>query len=105
MFYPIIASPLLVRLLYSLGDLAIGYMLLQITEIKDQDAAKEKMIRQYGDKIEDPGMDGLTVATLYLFNPFTIASCLGRSTILYSNVAAVAGIWMGMRRKCNIPLV
>ncbi|KAF9958696.1 hypothetical protein BGZ65_001239, partial [Modicella reniformis] len=104
LFYPIIASPFLVKLLYTLSDLAIGYMLLQITGIKDQDTAKEKKIRQYGDKIEDPGMDGLTVATLYLFNPFTIASCLGKSTILYSNLAVVAGIWMGMRRNKSLAM-
>jgi phosphatidylinositol glycan class U len=76
-------------------------MLLRITAIKDQDSVTEKKVRQYGGKEEEPGMDGLTVATLYLFNPFTIASCVGKSTILFSNMAAVAGIWMGMRRKCH----
>ncbi|KAG0359811.1 hypothetical protein BGZ54_009812 [Gamsiella multidivaricata] len=92
-------SPLLVNTLYILGDLAVAYMLLQITAIKEQDSLNEKKIQQYGNKIEEPGMDGLTVAALYLFNPFTIASCIGRSTILYSNVAVVSGIWMGMKRN------
>ncbi|KAI8345913.1 cell division cycle protein [Mortierella sp. GBAus27b] len=104
LFYPFIASPFLVKILYSLGDLVIGYMLLQITGIKNQDASTKKRIQQYGEKIEDPGMDGLTVATLYLFNPFTIASCLGRSTILFSNAATVAGIWMGMRRNKTLAM-
>lgn len=74
-------------------------MLLQITELKDKDSAKAQKIRQFGDRIEDAGMDGLKVATFYLFNPYTIASCIGRSTILYSNMAVVAGIWMGMKGK------
>ncbi|KAG0317312.1 hypothetical protein BGZ99_006397 [Dissophora globulifera] len=104
LFYPILSSPLLVNLLYILGDLAIGYMLLQITAIKDQDSAHAKKIRQYGGQLESPGMDGVTVAALYLFNPFTIASCLGRSTILYSNLAVVAGIWMGMKRNQNLAM-
>lgn len=77
-------------------------MLLQITAIKDKDYAKEKKITQYGGKAEEPGMGGLSVATLYLFNPYTIASCIGRSTILYSNAAIVTAIWMGM--KGNVPL-
>jgi len=42
-------------------------------------------------------MDGLTVAMLYLFNPFTIATCVAKSTLLFSNIATVAGIWMGMK--------
>lgn len=77
-------------------------MLLRITAIKDKDYSKEKKITQYGGKEEESGMGGLSVATLYLFNPYTIASCIGRSTILYSNAAVVAAIWMGM--KGNVPL-
>jgi phosphatidylinositol glycan class U len=85
-------------------------MLLQITTIKDRDYAKEKKITQYGGKEEEPGMSGLSVATLYLFNPYTIASCIGRSTILYSNAAVVAAIWMGMKgtllyRVTLVPLI
>jgi phosphatidylinositol glycan class U len=102
LFYPIISSPLLVKLLYILGDLVIGYMLREITALKDRDNAQEKKIKQYGNKMEEPGMDGLTVATLYLFNPFTIASCIGKSTLLFSNMATVAGIWMGMKGSIYI---
>jgi len=72
-------------------------MLLQITSLKDKASAKENKIREYGSRLEAPGMTGLTVATLYLFNPYTIVSCIGRSTILFSNMAAIAGIWMGMK--------
>lgn len=72
-------------------------MLFQITSLKDKASAKENKIREYGNRLEAPGMTGLTVATLYLFNPYTIVSCIGRSTILFSNLAIVAGIWMGMK--------
>lgn len=72
-------------------------MLQEITALKDKDNSREKKIRQYGNKEEAPGMDGLTVAMLYLFNPFTIVSCVGKSTLLFSNIATVAGIWMGMK--------
>ncbi|KAI9241518.1 hypothetical protein MVEG_11947 [Podila verticillata NRRL 6337] len=97
LFYPIISSSLLVKLLYTLSDLVIGYMLLQITSLKDMASAKENKIREYGNRPEAAGMTGLTVATLYLFNPYTIVSCIGRSTIIFSNMAVVAGIWMGMK--------
>ncbi|KAG0097102.1 hypothetical protein BGZ93_003434 [Podila epicladia] len=72
------------------------YMLLQITHLKDK-ASKESKIQEYGNRLEAPGVTGLTVATLYLFNPYTIVSCIGRSTIIFSNMAVVAGIWMGMK--------
>ncbi|KAF9912846.1 hypothetical protein EC991_008712 [Linnemannia zychae] len=104
LFYPIITSPLLVNFFYILADLAIGYMLLHITAIKDKDYAKVKKIKQYGGKEEEPGMSGLSVATLYLFNPYTIASCIGRSTILYSNAAVVAAIWMGMKGNKSLAM-
>ncbi|KAF9923783.1 hypothetical protein FBU30_006171 [Linnemannia zychae] len=104
LFYPIISAPLLVNILYMLSDLAIGYMLLQITTIKDRDNAKEKKIMQYGGKKEEPGMSGLAVATLYLFNPYTIVNCIGRSTILFSNAAVVAAIWMGMKGNKSLAM-
>lgn len=77
-------------------------MLLQITALKDRASAKESKIREYGNSLEAPGIAGLTVATLYLFNPYTIVSCIGRSTILFSNMAVVAGIWMGMKGNVAI---
>ncbi|KAF8943596.1 hypothetical protein BGZ47_005266 [Haplosporangium gracile] len=104
LFYPIISSPFLVNLFYILSDIAIGYMLLQITGIKDKDCAKGEKITQYGGKEEELGMGGLSVATLYLFNPYTIASCIGRSTILYSNAVVVAAIWMGMKGNKNLAM-
>ncbi|KAI1295156.1 hypothetical protein EDD11_007962 [Mortierella claussenii] len=104
LFYPIIDNPLAVKLLYSLVDLAVGYMLLQITAIKDRDSVYEKKILQYGNKVEEPGMSGLTVASLYLFNPYTLASCLGKSTILFTNAAVIAGIWMGMKRNRTLAI-
>ncbi|KAF9915245.1 hypothetical protein BX616_006569 [Lobosporangium transversale] len=104
LFYLIINSPPLVNALYILVDLAIGYMLLQITAIKERDSTSEKKIMQYGDKTEESGMSGLTVASLYLFNPFTIVSCIGKSTILFSNMAVVAGIWMGMKRNKGLAM-
>ncbi|KAG0344747.1 hypothetical protein BG004_004199 [Podila humilis] len=97
LFYPIISSPLLVKLLYTLTDLAIGFILLQIALLKDKATSKEQKIKEYGGGMETPGMTGLTVATLYLFNPYSIVSCIGKSTILFSNLAVVAGIWMGMK--------
>ncbi|KAF9419364.1 hypothetical protein BGZ94_009437 [Podila epigama] len=97
LFYPIISSPLLVKLLYTFSDLAIGYMLLQIATLKEKAWERETKIREYGGRVETTVMTALTVASLYLFNPYTIASCIGRSTILFSNMAVVAGIWMGMK--------
>ncbi|KAF9429490.1 hypothetical protein BGZ76_001227 [Entomortierella beljakovae] len=104
LFYPIISYPVLINLVYILGDLTIGYMLMQIADIKSKDLAKDRKVQQYGNVVEEPGMTSLTVATLFLFNPFTIASCIGKSTILYSNVAVVSGIWMGMKRNKSLAM-
>lgn len=42
-----------------------------------------------------------TVAEIdrYLFNPLTIASCLGRSTILFTNCSILMAIWNAIERK------
>ncbi|KAF9969432.1 hypothetical protein BGZ73_008221 [Actinomortierella ambigua] len=105
LFYPVISIPVLVRLLFIAGDLAIGYMLSQMAKLKASQKSREKK-SSTGSMAEMEGstLSGLAVASLYLYNPFTVASCVGQSTILFSNLAVVVSLWMGMRGNKSIAM-
>ncbi|KAG0268275.1 hypothetical protein DFQ27_007126 [Actinomortierella ambigua] len=109
LFYPIISIPVLVRLLYIASDLAIGSMLSRMAELKASQMSRKQQHEKENTtgsmaEMEGSTWSGLTVASLYLFNPFTVASCVGQSTILFSNVAVVASLWMGMKGNKSIAM-
>ncbi|KAL4754196.1 hypothetical protein BDW72DRAFT_166937 [Aspergillus terricola var. indicus] len=85
--------PLPTALLYSLVDLLNANALVAIS-----DSAQAVSGRLYTATRKQIKWDGTVVAAWFLFNPFTIATCLGRSTavftstgILYALSAAVQG--------------
>ncbi|KAL4820554.1 GPI transamidase subunit PIG-U [Aspergillus spinulosporus] len=85
--------PMPTALLYSLVDLLNAYALVTIS-----DSAQAVSGRLYASSRKLIKWDGTVVAAWFLFNPFTIATCLGRSTavftstgILYAISAAVQG--------------
>ncbi|KAL2858868.1 GPI transamidase subunit PIG-U [Aspergillus pseudodeflectus] len=85
--------PLPTALFYSLVDLLNAKALVTIS-----DSAQAVSGRLYSSIRKDIKWDGSVVAAWFLFNPFTIATCLGRSTgvftstgILYALSAAVQG--------------
>ncbi|RDW93896.1 GPI-anchor transamidase subunit GAB1 [Aspergillus mulundensis] len=85
--------PLPTALLYSLIDLLNANALVTIS-----DSAQAVSGRLYTSIRKQIKWDGAVVAAWFLFNPFTIATCLGRSTavftstgILYALSAAVQG--------------
>ncbi|KAL4966249.1 GPI-anchor transamidase subunit GAB1 [Aspergillus stella-maris] len=85
--------PLPTALFYSLVDLLNANALVTIS-----DSAQARSGRLYTSIRKDIKWDGALVAAWFLFNPFTIATCLGRSTavftstgILYALSAAVQG--------------
>ncbi|KAL4929981.1 GPI-anchor transamidase subunit GAB1 [Aspergillus undulatus] len=87
------ACPLPTALFYSLVDLLNASALVTIS-----DSAQAVSGRLYTSIRKDIKWDGAVVAAWFLFNPFTIATCLGRSTavftstgILYALSAAVQG--------------
>ncbi|KAL4954749.1 GPI transamidase subunit PIG-U [Aspergillus filifer] len=85
--------PLPTALFYSLVDLLNANALVTIS-----DSAQARSGRLYTSTRKGIKWDGALVAAWFLFNPFTIATCLGRSTavftstgILYALSAAVQG--------------
>ncbi|CBF75296.1 hypothetical protein AN3826.2 [Aspergillus nidulans FGSC A4] len=85
--------PIPTALLYSLVDLLNANALVTIS-----DSAQAVSGRLYTSSRKLIKWDGIAVAAWFLFNPFTIATCLGRSTavftstgILYAISAAVQG--------------
>ncbi|KAL4765978.1 GPI-anchor transamidase subunit GAB1 [Aspergillus foveolatus] len=85
--------PIPTALLYSLVDLLNANALVTIS-----DSAQAVSGRLYTSSRKLIKWDGIVVAAWFLFNPFTIATCLGRSTaiftstgILYAIAAAVQG--------------
>ncbi|KAL4796528.1 GPI transamidase subunit PIG-U [Aspergillus venezuelensis] len=85
--------PLPTALFYSLVDLLNANALVTIS-----DSAQARSGRLYTSIRKDIKWDGALVAAWFLFNPFTIATCLGRSSavftstgILYALSAAVEG--------------
>ncbi|OJJ59884.1 hypothetical protein ASPSYDRAFT_44278 [Aspergillus sydowii CBS 593.65] len=87
------ACPLPTALFYSLVDLLNASALVTIS-----DSTQAVSGRLYSSIRKHLKWDGAVVAAWFLFNPFTIATCLGRSTavftstgILYALSAAVQG--------------
>ncbi|KAL2823658.1 GPI transamidase component PIG-U [Aspergillus cavernicola] len=85
--------PFPTALFYSLVDLLNASALVTIS-----DSAQAVSGRLYSSVRKQIKWDGVVVAAWFLFNPFTIATCLGRSTavftttgILYALSAAVQG--------------
>ncbi|CAK7262431.1 hypothetical protein SEPCBS57363_000018 [Sporothrix epigloea] len=79
--------PVFTYLLYIAVDLLSAHALARIAESGEAGASA---------KFESPRREkrwsGLVVAAVYLFNPFTIATCIGRSTSVFSTCAILYAI-------------
>ncbi|KAG9299526.1 hypothetical protein G9A89_020697 [Geosiphon pyriformis] len=98
-FQPLTYLPdFLIYLTYIGIDLLIAYVLSGITRIK-QDFYKNlpRLDIELVDGNRPNEIDPWVVAGLYLFNPFTIATCLSRSTIVFTNLAIVLGTYYSLR--------
>ncbi|CAK7269977.1 hypothetical protein SEPCBS119000_003851 [Sporothrix epigloea] len=85
--------PLFTYILYIAVDLLSARALAQIADSGEAGASAKYESPRRGKR-----WSGLVIAALYLFNPFTIATCIGRSTsvfttcaILYAISRAIAG--------------
>ncbi|CAG8501437.1 8685_t:CDS:2 [Ambispora gerdemannii] len=89
-------------LTYILVDLLLGYLLSQISRTKEQlykDLPRVDDIELIDDnksegENEEPSW---VVAGLYLFNPLTIATCLSKSTITFTNLAIALGTFYSLK--------
>ncbi|KAI9596477.1 GPI transamidase subunit PIG-U [Syncephalis fuscata] len=80
-------------LIFPLIDLACGYWLLKISEYKSLlDIPKQKTVYK-------PSKDcwHFLAAGLYLFNPYTVLSCLARSTLGFAHLSLLSSIGLAMQ--------
>ncbi|CAK7226960.1 hypothetical protein SCUCBS95973_006374 [Sporothrix curviconia] len=89
--------PVFTYLLYIAVDLLSAHALVQIAD-SGEAGASAKFVSPRHEK----RWSGFVIAAVYLFNPFTIATCIGRSTnvfstcaILYAISKAIAGAPLG----------
>ncbi|CAG8759824.1 3624_t:CDS:2 [Cetraspora pellucida] len=88
-----------IPLTYIITDLLIAYLLADITRIKQhlyKDFPRIDVELEAGKPKE---IDPWIVSGLYLFNPLTVASCLSRSTLLFTNLSIVLGIYYSLRNN------
>ncbi|KAI1262799.1 GPI transamidase component-like protein [Xylariaceae sp. FL1019] len=79
--------PFFTYLLYVLVDIASAHALYQIAE--SGEAAVSKL---FTSARKDKQWSGYVVAAIYLFNPFTIATCLGRPTNVFTTCAILHAV-------------
>jgi GPI-anchor transamidase subunit U len=75
-------------LLFTLIDLANSYALMQIAN-----SGESVSTRLFTSPRKEGRLDGATVGIACLFNPFTIAACLGRSTSILTNTAIIHAVY------------
>ncbi|PGH14069.1 hypothetical protein AJ80_06073 [Polytolypa hystricis UAMH7299] len=83
--------PLLSGLVYILLDLLSANALITISN-----SAEAVVSRLYTSPRKDVRWSGASIAAGFLFNPFTIATCLGRSTNSFTNSAILYAISEGV---------
>ncbi|KAF9870249.1 GPI transamidase subunit PIG-U [Colletotrichum karsti] len=79
--------PIFTYLLYILFDILSADALLKIADSGEAGSSRLFTSPRRGKK-----WSGVVVASLYLFNPFTIATCIGRSTSVFSTCAILHAI-------------
>ena len=79
--------PLTTALFYSLVDIVNAKALVSISNSGVSIAGS-----LYLSSRKDVRWDGTTIAAWYLFNPFTVATCLGRSTTVFTTTAILAAV-------------
>ncbi|GBB85482.1 hypothetical protein RclHR1_00120036 [Rhizophagus clarus] len=82
------------KLAFILMDLILAYCLTDIAGIKQQLYYNFPKLEI---ELKDNEIDPWIVAGFYLFNPLTIASCLSKSTIIFTNLSIILGIYYSLK--------
>ncbi|MCJ1366381.1 hypothetical protein MMC16_005509 [Acarospora aff. strigata] len=80
-------SPFATSLLYILVDLLSAHALMQIAE-----SDESRSTRFFTSPRKDVKWDSIAIGAAYLFNPFTIATCIGRPTSVFTNCTIIYSI-------------
>ncbi|KAL1925673.1 uncharacterized protein VTP21DRAFT_556 [Calcarisporiella thermophila] len=89
------------HLIYIVADLAIAYGLSEVTRRKQQIYSNKKALDEERGKAE---ITPFSVAALYLFNPLTIASCVSKSTVIFSNAAIVGAVVYATKAEISLSM-
>lgn len=81
------AYPIFTYILYTLVDLLSANALYKIAESSEGGAS-----RLYSSPRKEKRWSGYVVAALFLFNPFTIATCIGRPTSVFTTCAILHAV-------------
>ncbi|RIA78873.1 GPI transamidase subunit PIG-U [Glomus cerebriforme] len=84
------------KLTFILTDLILAYYLTDITRMKQQLYCHFPRLKV---ELKTKEIDPWIVAGLYLFNPFTIASCLSKSTIIFTNLSIILGTYYSLKNN------
>ncbi|KAG8533006.1 uncharacterized protein KY384_001788 [Bacidia gigantensis] len=82
------------KLLYIALDLLCAHTLIGIA-----DSGQPRSSRLFTSPRKDTKWDGMEIGAAYLFNPFTIATCIGRPTSIFTNCAILFAIANGVSNK------
>ncbi|KAL8802807.1 MAG: hypothetical protein Q9182_003567 [Xanthomendoza sp. 2 TL-2023] len=93
-FIPSITFSLVTALLYILADLICAESVIRIA-----DSGVARASRLFSSPRKDKHWDSRAVGAAFLFNPFTIATCLARPTSIFSNCAILYAIASAVDRK------
>ena len=74
-------------LLYTAVDLLIANALSKVAESREAQVSSSFTSSRQNDRL-----DGAIVSAAYLFSPFTLAACLGRSTSTFTNLAVIQAV-------------
>ncbi|KAL8813831.1 MAG: hypothetical protein Q9223_006909 [Gallowayella weberi] len=85
---------LVTALLYILADLICAESVIRIA-----DSGVARASRLFSSPRKDKHWDSRAVGAAFLFNPFTIATCLARPTTIFSNCAILYAIASAVERK------
>ncbi|CAB4411706.1 unnamed protein product [Rhizophagus irregularis] len=87
------------KLTFVLMDLILAYCLMNIAGIKQQLYYNfPKLEIELKDNVPKE-IDPWVVTGFYLFNPLTIASCLSKSTIIFTNLSIILGIYYSLKHN------
>ncbi|KAI9491481.1 GPI transamidase component-like protein [Zychaea mexicana] len=88
-----------IPLLYSFIDITIAHCLYRIKQTKPQPTPLSNETNATTNNNNGNTLQPHLVAALYLFNPFTVLSCVSRSSIIFSNLSIVMAILCAQRDR------
>ncbi|CAO3649261.1 unnamed protein product [Cunninghamella blakesleeana] len=88
--------------IYSLLDIIIAHTLQSIAKLKRE---REKSMPTLDIEKNLTLIHPTLISALYLFNPFTVLSCISRSTIIFSNLSVIMALFWSLLEKEQFAMI